>query len=101
MSKSKAANHLHRYRRVNLGRDGKEYLVYRCTKPLCTHYIRLDMAEGTMCECNRCGSPMIINREVMTKSSGRPMAKPHCLACTKSKKPNLDAIAEFLKEPNV
>lgn len=98
MSKSKAADHLHRYKKVNLGRDGKEYLVYRCTKPLCTHYLRIDMAEGVMCECNRCGNPMIIDREILIKSGGKPMAKPHCINCTKKKQPNLEEIAKFLKE---
>ena len=98
--RSGAANHLHRYQKVDIGRNGNEYLVYRCTKPLCTHYIRLDMAKGTMCECNRCGKPMIITSWVLVSSSGGPQAKPHCDECKKTRKSkeiNAEALANFLK----
>ena len=93
---TKVANHLHRYRKVNLSKNG-EFLVYRCTKPSCSHYIRLDMAEGRLCECNRCGQPMMIGRETLTKSSGKPMALPHCSECVKRKGiENVEVIKEFL-----
>lgn len=95
--RSKAANHLHRYKKVNLAKNGKEYWVYRCTKPACSHYIPIDLAEGRLCECNRCGEAMIIGRETMTKSSGRPMTLPHCGNCIKRKKDyDVDTIQEFL-----
>lgn len=96
---NKAANHLHLYKKVNLTRKkGKEpYLVYRCTKPLCPHYLPLDLAEGKMCECNVCGEPMVITRETLTHSSGNPMARPRCTNCIKRKNTDtVDAIAAFL-----
>ena len=95
MTKSKVPNHLHRYKRVNLSRKfGDEFWVYKCTKPLCSHYIRVELSEGKMCECNICSEPMIMTRIAMT------LAKPHCVNCTKRKSTSneeIDAIAEFLK----
>ena len=92
--------HLHRYKKVNLSRDkDKPYIVYKCTKPTCSHYVPLELAEGKLCECNRCNEPMIINKQVLTGSSNRPMTLPHCAGCVKRKKgtdANVAAIAEFL-----
>lgn len=59
---AKIPNHLHRYKKVNLGRDGKEYFVYKCTKPVCPHYVPIELSLGKLCECNRCGEPMIIDK---------------------------------------
>jgi hypothetical protein len=93
----RTANHLHRYKKVNLGVDGKIFYVYKCMKPACSHYIRMDLAEGKLCECNKCGEPMLISRAVLTHSSGKPMTLPHCLNCVKRKKAaDVDAIKEFL-----
>lgn len=40
---------------------------------------------------------MIIGRETLTKSSGKPMAFPHCSECIKRKvDKDVDAIQEFL-----
>lgn len=96
--KSRVANHLHRYKKVNLATNGGEYWVYRCTKPACSHYIPIALAEGKLCECNRCGEAMIIGRETMTKSSGRPMTLPHCGDCIKRRRTDdVDKIKEFLE----
>lgn len=97
------ANHLHRYRKVNLSRTkGKEYLVYQCIKPACSHYIPLQLAIGKLCECNRCGSPMLITKVQLNSSGGGPMARPHCTDCI-DRKGKLDdtaisAISDFLGE---
>ncbi len=94
---NRVANHLHRYKKVNIARDGKEFLVYKCVKPACSHYIRIDLAEGKLCECNKCGEAMIIGKITLTQSGGKPMTKPHCLNCIKRKKvPDVEAITEFL-----
>lgn len=94
-------DHIHRYRKVNLARKGNEpYLVYKCTKPICSHYTPLELAEGKMCECNKCGEPMIITKAVLTHSAGYPMAKPHCPNCIQRRKEtteNVEAISEFLE----
>lgn len=88
--------HLHRYKKINIGRKPNDYLVFRCTKPNCNHYIRTSLAEGKLCECNRCGEPMILNKVAVT------LTLPHCITCTKSRKPNkketLDAINQFLTQ---
>jgi len=94
-------NHLHKYRKVNLTRDKKKepFLVYKCVKPNCTHYIRMDVAEGLMCECNVCGDAMVITKEVLTHSGKKPMAKPRCINCIRRKKADdVESIAAFLAE---
>jgi hypothetical protein len=93
-----SANHIHRYKKVNIGAfDKSPYWVYKCTKPACSHYIPVKLAEGKMCECNRCGEPMIIGKQVMAQSSGNPMTLPHCGDCTKKRKViNVEEITEFL-----
>lgn len=84
-------NHLHKYKKVDIGRDGNHFLVFKCMRPACTHYIRVDLAEGKLCECNRCAEPMILTKAAMQ------LTKPHCTSCVKRKEsPDVEAIAEFL-----
>ena len=94
MTNVKTPNHLHRYKRANLSRNGGEYLIFRCTKPICSHYVAVELAEGKLSECNRCGEAFI-----MDKTSVR-LALPHCLSCTKTKINSTDVnlISEFLKD---
>lgn len=95
---NKAANHLHRYKKKNIGQNGKEYFVYFCTKPACSHYIPILLAEGRLCECYICGETIIINKAILTHSGSKPMTRPHCLDCTKKRKAtDVDKIAEFLE----
>jgi hypothetical protein len=94
------SNHIHRYRKVNLARNGNDpYIVYKCVKPTCSHYVPLDLAEGKLCECDRCGDPMTISKITLRGNGGKPMSKPHCLNCIQRKKEkaeNVEAITEFL-----
>lgn len=96
MPKPKAPIHVHKYSRKNIAAFGSpEYLVFYCTLPLCTSYVPLKLAEGKMCECNRCGELMIINRESIQH------AKPHCSNCIKRKTvkdEDVNAIAAFLQK---
>lgn len=99
MSK-KASNHLHRYKKVDIGRANKEYLVYQCIFPGCSHYIPIGQSEGKVCECSRCKEPMIITKITLNGSNGGPMARPHCPDCTKrkdNKDADVAAIAAFLE----
>lgn len=100
MSNKNVANHLHRYKKKNIGVDGKIYLVYICTKPACSHYIRVDLAEGKLCECNICHETMIINKVVLSHSTGVALVRPHCSNCTKRKKvthvEDVETITKFL-----
>lgn len=95
---AKPPNHLHKYKKVNLSRGETEpYLVYKCVKPTCSHYLPLNVAEGKLCECNRCGEPMLITKATLHGSSNRPMTKPHCNSCIERKgDKDVAAIAEFL-----
>lgn len=96
---NRVANHIHRYKKVDIGRNGNSFVVYKCQKPVCTHYIRVDLAEGKLCECNKCGDTMLITKETLTHSGGKPMSKPHCNGCVKRRKPDdVAAIADFLSE---
>jgi hypothetical protein len=109
MSKQTKTNHVHKYKRVNISRKiirnskrepikRDDYFVFKCTKPLCTHYVPLNMAEGKMCECNRCGEPMILTKESMLH------ALPHCLNCIKRKVTQDDtftSVAEFLEKNKI
>jgi hypothetical protein len=96
-TKSKAANHLHRYKKVNLSTTG-EYWVYKCEKPMCSHYIPINLAFGKLCECNRCHEPFIIGKIQLTGSNGRPMTRPHCVKCIKRKESDdAQKITDFLK----
>lgn len=88
----KPPNHLHRYRKTNLSKRGT-YIVYKCQKPTCSHYIPIELAEGKLCECNRCHEPMVITKVQLNGSSGKPMAKPHCNNCIKRK--NADEVKKF------
>ena len=99
----KESNHIHRYKKVQIGGTKKDpYLVYKCVKAGCSHYVPLPLAEGTMSECNRCHEPMIMGKVQLTGSSGKAMARPHCQDCIKSKKKEVVAnIEDFLKEKNV
>lgn len=94
---AKIADHLHRYRKVNIGTKEKKYEVYRCQKPACSHYVPLALAEGKLCECNRCHEPMIIGKVQLNGSSGRAMARPHCNTCVEKKvDPNVKALADYI-----
>jgi hypothetical protein len=85
---SKKVDHLHKYKRVKLS---PTYTVYKCMEPSCTHYIRPELVEGKLCQCNRCGEPMTMDKLAMT------LAKPHCKACTKSPKgPIIEVLGEYL-----
>ncbi len=99
MSKRKVANHTHRYKKVNLSNTkDKPYYVYKCQKPACSHYLPVTLAEGTICECNKCFNPMLLTKAILTHSSGGPMTRPHCNDCVKRKKSDaVDAIAAFLE----
>ena len=86
---AKKYNHLHRYAKKKLGKNG--YTVFKCTVAGCSHYIRKELAEGQIAECNRCHEPM-----VMTKAAIQ-LSKPHCDKCVVRKDKDVhDAIKELL-----
>lgn len=89
---TKRKKHLHKYQRVNIGSKTKPYLVYRCMKPGCTHYITPKLALNRACECNRCGKIMVLTKEALT------LVKPHCAGCVERKDSDrLSALVEGLE----
>jgi hypothetical protein len=48
--------HVHKYKRTNIGRV-KEYLVYKCELPGCTHYTPVEMVIGKTTKCCICDKP--------------------------------------------
>lgn len=95
MSKKHRELCLHLYKRVNLSRKKDEpFLVYKCIRIACGHWVRLDLAEGKLCECHRCGETLVLTKAVLALN----LAMPHHIECVKSKKVD-DAknLAEILK----
>jgi len=86
----KKSSHLHRFKKVTLG---KKFVVFKCQLPDCTTYYRIELVEGKLCECNRCGKPMVMTKIAMT------LTKPHCPDCTRGvSDPESDALTELFME---
>ena len=66
--------HTHKYLRVNLG-SKKEYPVYRCTRPGCTHYQRASLVVGMQGICWGCSQPFILTVKNLQQ------VKTTCNAC--------------------
>ena len=86
---AKKYNHLHRYQKKKLGKNG--YTVFKCMVAGCSHYIRKELAEGQIAECNRCHEPFILNKASIQ------LSKPHCDKCIIRKDKDVhDLIKDFL-----
>jgi len=82
-------HHVHKYKRNRLGR---EYTVYECALPDCTHYLPESRIVGKKSICWVCGKAHVIY-----KDSNGVLARPHCRACTKTTKK--DKKEDFLDLP--
>lgn len=77
---------LHRYQLRDIGkrkdRDGnkKEYKVYHCNIPGCSHYKPPEQMFNVLSLCNRCDLPFIWDH-----AKNRNSVKPHCEECTRRK----------------
>ena len=78
MPRAKKDDHIHKYKKDILGKD---YVIYRCVLPGCTHYLPERLIKGKFCVCWRCGEPFIIKLL---------HSKPHCDDCIEKKKPEID-----------
>lgn len=74
---SKYQEHAHRYTRVRLGK--KDYIVFRCVRPGCAHYIRQELVIGKIAQCWRCDDEFVMNQKTAL------LKKPHCAKCTISR----------------
>ena len=61
----------HKYHRVKMGKT-REYIVYRCALPTCTHYILRELVVGRESLCHRCGKAFILTNKSIQR------AKPTC-----------------------
>ena len=80
--------HVHKYYRVKLGKN-KDYVVYRCESPGCTHYMPADLIVGCKSICHRCDKEFVITQNLMFK-------KPHCEDCIRHKSPVTRLILQEL-----
>ena len=71
--------HLHSYKKVNIGNKDRPFIVYKCTKLNCSHYIRPEFIEGKLSECPRCDSAYVITRNDLRNVT------LHCDKCTVSR----------------
>jgi hypothetical protein len=80
-----ATKHIHKYRLKDLARkkDVPPYMVYICVKQECSHHIRVELAEGKVSECNRCGDSFVMRLNKL-KHGDRIIVRPHCEFCTKT-----------------
>lgn len=101
MSKIKIPKHLHLYKRIDLVpsykvKAGKSmpYLVLACQHPTCSHRIPIKQAIGKMCECWRCGQPMILDKISIE------LARPHhheCVVKRSAKHETIDKLKELIE----
>jgi len=89
--KTQSQNHIHRYEKVYLGKK-RDYEVFRCNLPNCTHYLRKELVKDKISLCNRCGEPMVMDTRAMQ------LMKPHCVPCIERRQDSgLDNLADALR----
>ncbi len=78
---------IHKYQRTTLG---KNFLIYRCMVPGCSHYVSAKLMLNRICECWRCGNPMVIDKY------SAHLAKPHCENCVeRTDSDKIDRLTEL------
>ncbi len=92
-------SHNHRYSRINLGRNGKEYWVMKCNLPGCNHYtpgktkLSFPTLRGQVALCNKCNEKFELNKRALR------FAKPVCDECVVKKNvKELKAADEFFDD---
>lgn len=93
--------HTHRFQRINIGQKGKIYLVMKCIKPGCSHYVPMSsksnciLLKGQIGECNKCLNDFILNKRSLR------MAKPICDDCVAHRVGTVERVKDvdsFFKE---
>jgi hypothetical protein len=84
-------NHIHKYQRAKLG---SKYIIYKCTLPDCSHFIRKELVPGRRSICWYCNEPFIL-----TKASLR-LKSPNC-GCRKSNRVKGSTLEEMITELGV
>jgi hypothetical protein len=88
-----AQKHVHKYFRKRIGKD---YIVYACALPDCSHYLHESHIVGKRTVCWVCGRITIVYRD-----SNGILARPHCKDCTKKKKDDEPMDLPPLMVPNI
>ena len=90
--------HIHRYQRVNIGKDDKKHYVMRCKRQNCHHYTQMHsklscpLLLEKVAECNRCGNPFLLDKRALR------MANPCCEDCiVKRRIVNVQAADSFFE----
>lgn len=72
--------HTHKYERRFIGRK-KDYEVFVCQIPRCTHYVEAAFIVGRQSICWVCGDEFVV-----FKPTNNPVPKrPHCRECTRKR----------------
>jgi len=89
------SQHVHKYKRVDIGRD-KPYYVMQCCLPGCTHYtpmrtkLSCPALVGKISVCNKCNDRFEMDRRSLRQ------AKPTCSSCvTSPEQREIDKAARF------
>jgi len=73
----KPKSHVHKYMRVICNKD-KDYTVYKCMIPGCTHWLRKELILGRESVCWNCGASMYLTSRDLT------MKKPRHYNCRRT-----------------
>jgi hypothetical protein len=92
------AQHVHKYRRVDIGRE-KPYFVMQCGLDGCQHYVPMrtklscPVLKGKISICNKCGDRFQLDRRALRQ------AQPTCISCVVSpKKAKIASAMDFLND---
>lgn len=85
--------HIHQYQRKNLAIPPKEYIVYACALPNCTHYIPAKLAMGKQSLCNKCGNEFTLDRYAIWQQR----VNPYCPSCRGEQANDVRLFEEFIK----
>jgi hypothetical protein len=84
------AKHVHKYKRMKVGRK-KDYFIYRCFVPGCTHYIAAEHIINRESLCWACNSPFVITYKLIK-------VKPTCQLCKDKRRSEAKPIENFSLE---
>lgn len=90
-------NHrIHKYYRVVLGKL-KDYIVYKCALPNCSHFVQRELAVNRQSLCWKCERPFILSLRDLT------LAKPICKDCKVPKEEKVveNKTTELLRRMNI
>lgn len=77
------AKHVHKYKRMKVGRK-KDFNIFRCFQPGCTHYIAEEHIINRFSACWACDQPFLITYKLIK-------VKPICEDCKADRKAELKA----------